>query len=133
MNFSISRNKKFRKRLAIATGILAMVWGVTVPAISQESQGEETPVVVESTIKGDVNPSTALTAGDLLIPTDELNLLVKPFTLEELETEAAAWFMALKAKVQEIIQTEISIKRQEESEGTNQLIEKVTELQGQKC
>ena len=61
MNFSISRNKKFRKRLAIATGILAMVWGVTVPAISQESQGEETPVVVESTIKGDVNPSTALT------------------------------------------------------------------------
>ena len=108
-----------------------MVWVVTVPAISQESEGEETPVVVESTIKGDVNPSTALTAGDLLIPTDELNLLVKPFTLEELETEAAAWFMALKAKVQEIIQTEITIKRQGESEGTNQLIEKVTELQGE--
>lgn len=131
MNFSISRNKKFRKRLAIATGVLAMVWIVTVPAFSQEGEGEETPVVVESTIQGDVKPSAALTIKDLQIPTEELKLLVRPLTLEELQTEAAAWFLALKAKVQEITQTEISIKRQGETDQKNQLIENVTKLQAE--
>ncbi len=139
MNFSISMSKKFRNQLAIATGVLAMVWVVALPAISQEISGEETPVVVESTIEGDVNPSAASTLEDLLIPLDELKLLVKPLTLEELETEANAWFLVLKAKVQEITQTEIAIKRQgeveessqAESEVKNDLIVKVTKLQAE--
>lgn len=131
MNFSISMSKKFRNRLVIATGILAMVWGVTLPAISQESSAEETPVVVESTIEGDVNPSAALTVKDEQIPIEELKLLVRPLTLEELQTEAAAWFLALKGKIQEITQTEITIKRQGETDQKNQLIENVTELQAE--
>ena len=45
-------------------------------------------------------------------PVDQLELLVTPLTLEELQVEAAAWFLILREKVQEISQVEIVIRRQ---------------------
>ncbi|NER35573.1 MAG: mechanosensitive ion channel [Oscillatoria sp. SIO1A7] len=48
---------------------------------------------------------------DIEIPVDELKLLLKPLTLAELEIEAAAWLQLLKAKVREISDAEIAIKR----------------------
>lgn len=132
---SIAMGKKFKNQLAIATGVLAIVWGINLPAISQEveknSSQKATPVVVESTTKGSINPSAASTVKDVEIPSDELQLLIRPLTLEELQTEAAAWFLILKAKVKENVQTEIAIKRQGGSGDKTQLIEKVTQLQAQ--
>ncbi len=55
--------------------------------------------------------SKAVTIADPTIPADELKLLVKPLTLAELENEAAAWQELVKAKVQEISNSEIAIKR----------------------
>ncbi len=53
----------------------------------------------------------AITTEEPEIPVDELKLLLKPLTQEELEVEAKAWQDLLKAKVQEISDAEIAIKR----------------------
>ena len=83
------------------------------PVRSQEVEVEETPVeeVQEVEIpKGD--PEAAVTTEKIDIPVEELQLLVKPLTLENLENEAAGWMQVLKAKVQEISEAEIAVKRQ---------------------
>ncbi|NER84084.1 MAG: small-conductance mechanosensitive channel, partial [Leptolyngbya sp. SIO1D8] len=107
----------FRIHAVIVTGIIAIFAVSGLPALSQEAEGEtesteEQSILVESTIVGDVDPSTAVTVEDLTLPVDQLELLVKPLTLEELQVEAAAWLLLLKDKVQEISQAEIAIKRQ---------------------
>ncbi|MFG6106072.1 mechanosensitive ion channel [Leptothoe sp. EHU-05/26/07-4] len=109
-----------RIHAVIATGIIAIFSVSGFPAFSQEADGEtesteEQSILVESTIVGDVDPATAITVEDLTIPIDQLELFLKPLTLEELQVEAAAWFLILKDKVQEISQTEIAIKRQNEA------------------
>ena len=106
-----------RIHAVIATGIIAISSVAGLPAFSQEAEGEtesteEQSILVESTIVGDVDPAAAITLEDLTIPVDQIELFVKPLTLEELQVEAAAWFLILKDKVQEISQTEIAIKRQ---------------------
>ncbi|EKV03257.1 small-conductance mechanosensitive channel [Leptolyngbya sp. PCC 7375] len=109
-----------RIHAVIATGIIAIFAVSGFPAFSQEADGEtesteEQSILVESTIVGDVDPAAAITVEDLTIPIDQLELFIKPLTLEELQVEAAAWFLILKDKVQEISQTEIAIKRQNEA------------------
>ncbi|MGK7885015.1 MAG: mechanosensitive ion channel domain-containing protein [Crocosphaera sp.] len=80
------------------------------PALSQEK--EEESILIESTITEDVDPLEAVTVEDLKIPVDQLELLVKPLSLEELQTESAAWFLLLKDKAVEISTAEIAIKRE---------------------
>lgn len=53
----------------------------------------------------------SVTTQDPLVPEDELALMLKPLTREELEVEASAWRDLVKAKVQEISQAEIAVKR----------------------
>ncbi|MEM8638882.1 MAG: mechanosensitive ion channel domain-containing protein [Cyanobacteria bacterium P01_G01_bin.54] len=105
-----------RKTLIFAVSVLALTTATALPAIPQEAEAEATEetesVLVESTIVGDVDPSQAISVSDLTIPVDQLDLLVKPLTLEELQTESAAWFLLLRDKVQEISSTEIAIKRE---------------------
>ncbi|NET54229.1 MAG: small-conductance mechanosensitive channel, partial [Merismopedia sp. SIO2A8] len=64
---------------------------------------------------GDVDPTAAITINDLTIPLDQLSLMVKPLTVEELQVEAAAWLILLRDKVQEISTTEIAIKRENQA------------------
>ncbi|MGA9380151.1 MAG: mechanosensitive ion channel domain-containing protein [Phormidium sp.] len=59
-----------------------------------------------------VDPKAAKTTKELDIPADELKLLVKPLSLEQLQVEAAGWMLALQNKAQEISEAEITIKRQ---------------------
>lgn len=54
----------------------------------------------------------AVTAGDPNVSTDELELLVKPMTVTELTSEKNAWMELVKAKVREISQREIAVKKQ---------------------
>ena len=50
------------------------------------------------------------TTGEPGIPLDELKLLVRPLTKEELEVEAAAWRDVVKAQVAEISRAEIAVR-----------------------
>lgn len=57
-------------------------------------------------------PPSAVTTADPEIPPDNLKLLAKPLTMEELVVEANAWRDLLKAKVQEISSQKIAVKEQ---------------------
>ena len=74
---------------------------------------------------------TAVTAQDPQIPTDELTLLLKPLTQDELVVEAGAWMALLKAKVHEISDAEIAAKYKskeiKKAEEAAEAVEKVKE------
>ena len=110
----MGRGIVIRFKALLAMGIISVFAVSGLPVLSQETEGEGESILIESTIVGDVDPAAAVTVEDLTIPIDELKLLVKPLTLEELQTEAAAWLLLLKDKVQEISKTEIANKRQSE-------------------
>ncbi len=117
----------------ITTSIVSVFAFSGLPMLSQAAEGQEESVLIESTFTGDVDPSAAITVEDLDIPVDQLKLLVKPLTLEELQVESAAWLLILKNKVQEISNVEIDIKRerqiiQEEEEAAKAVEEAKTKL-----
>jgi small conductance mechanosensitive channel len=72
------------------------------------------PVRVLQSDENSSNGYVAVTTGDINIPLDQLQWLVKPLTKEELTIEADAWQGILKKKVEEISAAEISVKRQNE-------------------
>lgn len=55
--------------------------------------------------------ATATTTDNPEIPIDELKILLKPLTKAELQTEADGWLALLQAKVSEISQRELAVKR----------------------
>ncbi len=68
-------------------------------------------------------PPEAITTKHLDVPIDELELLVKPLTTDELVIEADAWLKIVKTKVEEVSAAEIAVKQK------NREIEKAVELQ----
>ncbi len=74
-----------------------------------EAEAEEPDPASLTRTSNPTNP--AFTTEDPTIPVDELKLLVRPLTKEELEIEAQAWLLLLQAKVREISTQEIAIKR----------------------
>ncbi|MGD1903412.1 MAG: mechanosensitive ion channel domain-containing protein [Geitlerinemataceae cyanobacterium] len=112
----MKRKKRVRVKAIVITAMLSLFSTMGYPAFSQDAaEGgaeEESVLTIESTISGDVDPATAVTVDDLEIPVDQLDLLLKSMTLEELQIEAAAWFLILKDKVQEISLAELVIKRE---------------------
>lgn len=118
-----------RFQTLVIAGMVSIVAILSPPGFAQEQ--EEESILIESTITGDVDPSQAVTVEDLKIPVDQLELLVKPLSLEELQTEAAAWFLLLKDKAVEISTTEIAIKREnqiiKEGEEADEAVNKARE------
>lgn len=113
--------QKLGQRLGIRAIVLTGVAGVvcvlavsTTPVRSQEKAEEKAQTAkveeVQPAPKGD--PKAATTTKELDVPVDELQVLVKPLTLEELQNEAAGWMSLLQAKAKEISQAEVAIKRQ---------------------
>lgn len=74
---------------------------------------------------GVVDKPSAVTTEDPTIPVEELALLLKAFTKEELLVEAEGWQNLLRKKATEIAKAEIVVKRQ------NREIEKAEEIQDQ--
>lgn len=81
---------------------------------------EEIPLTVkeekvEAAPKKEAKPKEekpkAVTLDDLSIPQDELKLLLKPFSTDELKIEADAWFKALQAKATEVVSFELKTTR----------------------
>ena len=58
--------------------------------------------------------SNAITTVDPELSVAELELLLKPMTLEELQVEAAAWFDLLRQKTAELSQSELVVLKQNE-------------------
>jgi small conductance mechanosensitive channel len=114
-------NQRLKVRAIVLTGVVCFFAVSMTPVRSQEQpemEGAQTEEVqsapaeeeAESTPKGD--PKAATTTKELDIPVDELKLIVKPLTLEELQNEAAGWMVLLQTKAKEISQAEVAIKRQ---------------------
>lgn len=123
------RRYKIRAIILTAVVCVGVVW--TTPVRSQEQEQEQakdanTPKVEQVQPEKPADPKAATTTKNLNIPVDELKILLKPLTLEELRNEAAAWMLVLQKKAQEISETEVTIKRQnqaisQQQEGTDAL------------
>jgi len=100
-----------RVRAVVLTGVIcvAAVWFSPVRSRVVNAQ-EIVPEETQEETQADANPGK--TTKNIEIPLDELQLLVKPLTQEELETEAQAWLLLLQNKAQAISEAEIAIKRQ---------------------
>ena len=54
---------------------------------------------------------TPVTVSDPEVPLDELDLLLKPLTVDELQGEATAWMELLREKTRQTSQAELAIKQ----------------------
>jgi small conductance mechanosensitive channel len=90
-------------RLLALLACLAMGWHQTIapPAAAQEEEAE---------------PPEPVTTGDPALPPAQLEFLVTPLTLADLEVEAQAWQALLKAKATEVSEVEIAIAEMSEAE-----------------
>ncbi|MEG4113340.1 MULTISPECIES: mechanosensitive ion channel domain-containing protein [unclassified Microcoleus] len=109
---------KIRAIILTAVVCVAVVW--TTPVRSQEQEQEQTPDANTPKLEQvepekPADPKAATTTKDFNIPVDELKILVKPLTLEELRNEAAAWMLVLQKKAHEISEAEVTIKRQNQA------------------
>ncbi|NER35572.1 MAG: mechanosensitive ion channel [Oscillatoria sp. SIO1A7] len=118
-------NLKYRFQSVVVAGVTCFTFVASMPmALSQEVRGEaaaEEQIYLAQATSEDTSAPEVLTTKDVEIPLDELKLLLKPLTLAQLQVEAAAWQGLLQAKVQEISDAEIAIKRK------NRLVEKEEE------
>lgn len=122
---------RYKVRAIILTAVVCIfvVWTTPVRSQEQEPAPEaNTPKEKVEQVKPEKppDPKAATTTKALNIPVDELKILVKPLTLEELGNEAAAWMLVLQKKAQEISEAEVTIKRQnqaisQQQEGTDAL------------
>ncbi|MBC6418242.1 MAG: mechanosensitive ion channel [Prochloron sp. SP5CPC1] len=105
-----------RSRISVAftAGFICIfvAWGFPARPQGAKIELEETIIASTSIVEEDSDLAGTVTTADSTIPVDELKLLVKPLTLEELEQEAKGWLFLLKDKVQAISDTEITIKRE---------------------
>lgn len=109
---------KIRAIILTAVVCVGVVW--TTPVRSQEQEQEpakdaNTPKLEQVEPEKPADPKAATTTKDINIPVDELKILVKPLTLEELRNEAAAWMLVLQKKAHEISEAEVTIKRQNQA------------------
>lgn len=87
------------------------------------------PAVAQTETDSD-SEYTAQTTKDPLVPEDELALMVKPLTLQELEVEADAWQALVRQKVRQLSTAEIAVKRKnKEIEAAKDTAEAVEDVQ----
>ncbi|ELS01226.1 small-conductance mechanosensitive channel [Xenococcus sp. PCC 7305] len=104
------RLKLYRITAFAATSLACVFISCGVSVSAQEAEAEAT--TIETTIDSEAVPGDAKTTENLAIEIDDLELLAKPLTLEELQNESAAWLLLLKNKVQELSYAEIIVKYQ---------------------
>ncbi len=107
-----------RIRITLAGCVFALLAGAVSVSIAVAGEVAKTP--------------QAVTTVDPDIPVDELALLLKPLTKDELLVEANAWQALLKAKAEEIARAEIAVKRQNrEIEAAEDIQDKAEEAKEQ--
>jgi len=98
-----------RVRITLAVFCWALLVSFITDPFAAEEETQESP--------------QAVTTSDPEIPVEELSLLLKPLTKDELLIEADAWQVLLKEKAEEIAKAEIAVQRQ------NREIDKAQEIQ----
>ena len=109
---------RYKVRAIVLTGVICVFAVWTTPVRSQEQEREKdanAQKVEEVQPAKPADPKAATTTEDINIPVDELKVLVKPLTLEELRNEAAAWMRSRQKKAKEISEAEVTIKRQNQA------------------
>ncbi|MEQ8972309.1 MAG: hypothetical protein RIE73_18200 [Coleofasciculus sp. C1-SOL-03] len=92
---------RYRVGAIVLTGVVCAVAVWWTPVRAQDAEAEET-TTEQVQVPTEVDPQAAITTEDPTIPVEELRLLVQPFTLAELEIEAAAWLLLLKEKARRL-------------------------------
>ncbi|MEM9411387.1 MAG: hypothetical protein AAGA30_09755, partial [Planctomycetota bacterium] len=87
-------------------------WLFVLVAISLGSHPFQKLAALQSSSLFSESSYRAATADDLSIPVDQLELMARPLTLDELEVEVSAWMSQLKKAATEISNLEIAIKQQ---------------------
>ena len=99
-----------------ATSVLALSAVLGLPALAQdaESDAPETPVevVTPAVEEEEAEPLDPLTADNPDIPTNQLEIMLKPLPQEQVQAEADAWYALLQEKAQEISDLELGIEQQ---------------------
>ncbi len=104
---------KFHRIMVLAaTSLVCVVVSGTSLVSAQEVEVEVEETTIEATIPGEAIPEDATTIDDPTIEIEDLELLIKPLTIEELQHEAAGWLFLLKDKAEKISNGEIAIKRE---------------------
>jgi hypothetical protein len=98
-----------RVQLALAALFWALLVGFVSVSLAAEEEAQDAP--------------EAVTTADAEIPFEELALLLKPLTKDELLVEADGWQALLQGKAEEIAKAEIAVQRQ------NREIEKAQGIQ----
>ena len=106
------RMKRYSYRLLLVSIIALLIVG--------------SPVVAEE--KAEPAPPPATTVSDPAIPEDNLKVLLRPLTKEELEAELAGWLKLLRAKIEEVGEVELKLKALPEDDPGTELKDKVIEL-----
>ncbi|GAA6617119.1 mechanosensitive ion channel domain-containing protein [Scytonema sp. NUACC26] len=108
---------RYKIRAIVLTGVVCVfvLWTAPVRSQEQEQADDKAEKVEQVQPEKPGDPKAATTTEDLNIPVDELKILVKPLTLEELRNEAAAWMLVLQKKAKEISEAEVTIKRQNQA------------------
>jgi hypothetical protein len=73
-------------------------------------------------------PQQATTTSDATIPTDNLLVILRPLTKDDLQIELRAWIDLLIAKIRESRDTELELKALAENESGDQLTEQLVAL-----
>jgi len=97
-------------------GLIAFVWFLTV----------HSSVVAQE--KPEPEPPQATTASDAEIPVDNLQVILRPLTKDELEIELRGWIDLLIAKIREVRDTELKLKALAENESGDELKEQLVAL-----
>ena len=95
-----------------ATSLVCIVVSGTSLVSAQEVEVKVKETTIEATIPGEAIPEDATTIKDPTIEIEDLELLIKPLTVEELQHEAAGWLFLLKKQAEKISNEEIAIKRE---------------------
>ncbi|NEO68889.1 mechanosensitive ion channel domain-containing protein [Moorena sp. SIO3H5] len=98
-----------QKKISILFGSLLIVGAWWLPVQAQQSTNS--PNEQEAVTTEDSTIPKAVTTADPTIPIEELELLLKPFTKDELDGEAQGWMSLLQTKVKELSDAEIAVKR----------------------
>lgn len=96
--------------------VVGLSAAVLLPApVRGQETSEPTAEAAETSPDSTEEAPEPTTVDNPTIPTDQLELLVRPLTMEELEVEAAGWLDLVKEKVNEISQAELQVKRSNEN------------------
>ena len=104
-----------------ATSILCVSAMLGLPALAQETEAEDVSAPIEivtpETEQKESAPLEAVTADNPEIPTNQLEILLKPLPQAQVQAEADAWYGLLQEKAQEISDLEFDIQIREDEIG----------------